>query len=87
MQDLGINLHGVNTLHPSFERDILFTYKHYHLEITASDQQERDLKQRLYAEGLAVNVQPFDLNKHSLFGDAEQRMQYQTPIEGRDSRY
>lgn len=34
-------------------------YKHYHLEITATDDQEIELKKKLQARSLAVDVKPF----------------------------
>lgn len=39
-------------------------YKHYHLEITATSEQEVNLKKRLLAEGLAIGIKPFHLTKH-----------------------
>jgi hypothetical protein len=40
------------------------SYKHYHLEITATNEQEMNLKKRLFAEGLAIDIKPFDLTKY-----------------------
>lgn len=57
--ELGINLHGVNILNPAFKREFTIIYKHYHLEITATDDQEIELKKKLQARSLAVDVKPF----------------------------
>ena len=42
------------------EREVTIVYKHYHLEITATDDQEIELKKKLQARSLAVDVKPFD---------------------------
>ena len=39
-------------------------YKHYHLEITATNEQEANLKKKLLAGGLAIDIKPFDLTKY-----------------------
>ena len=39
-------------------------YKHYHLEITATNEQEINLEKRLLSESLAIDIKPFDLTKH-----------------------
>ena len=44
------------------EREII--YKHYHLEITVTHDQEIELKKILQAQGLAIDVKPFDLNNY-----------------------
>ena len=49
---------------PAFEREITVPYTRYHLEITATDDQEMQLKKTLLAKGLAVNFKPFDMLKH-----------------------
>jgi adenosine deaminase len=64
MQDLKINIHGVNILKPAFKREKEITYKHYHLEISATNEQEMKLKKKLLAEGLAIDIKPFDLTEY-----------------------
>ena len=64
MQDLKINIYGVNVLQPTFEREEEVSYKHYHLEITATNEQEATLKKKLLAGGLAIDIKPFDLTKY-----------------------
>lgn len=61
LQDLKINIKGVNVLDPVFEREKEVPYKHYHLEITATKDQEMNLKKRLLARGLAIDIKPFNL--------------------------
>ena len=39
-------------------------HKHYHLEITATNSQELQLKDKLLARGLAIDIKPFNLAKH-----------------------
>ena len=39
-------------------------YKHYHLEIIATNDQEANLKKKLLAGGLAIDIKPFDLTKY-----------------------
>ena len=39
-------------------------YQHYHLEITATIDQEMKLKKALLAQGLAIDIKPFDLSEH-----------------------
>ena len=39
-------------------------YKHYHLEITTTNEQEANLKKKLLAGGLAIDIKPFDLTKY-----------------------
>ena len=38
--------------------------KRYHLEITATNEQETNLEKRLLAEGLAIGIEPFNLTKY-----------------------
>ena len=64
MQDLKINIHGVNALEPAFPREVEIPYKHYHLEITATNDQEINLKRKLLSEGLAIDIKPFDLSEY-----------------------
>ena len=64
LQDLKINIKGVNILEPAFDREMEIPYKHYHLEITATNDQEIKLKRSLLARGLAINIKPFELSKH-----------------------
>ena len=66
LQDLGINIHGVNVLEPAFPLEKEIPYKEYHLEISATNEQEMNLKKRLLADGLAIdiNCKPFHLTKH-----------------------
>ena len=64
IQDLKINIHGVNVLEPAFPREIDLPYKHYHLEITATNEQELNLKKRLLAGGLAIDIKPFDMTEY-----------------------
>ena len=59
-----MNIHGVNILKPAFKREIEIPYKHYHLEITATNEQEVNLKKRLLAGGLAIDIKPFHLTEH-----------------------
>ena len=54
MQHLKINIHGINILQPAFPLEMEIPYKEYHLEITATNEQEANLKKRLLAEGLAI---------------------------------
>ena len=54
LQDLRINIHGVNILQPAFPLEKEIPYKHYHLEITATNKQEMNLKERLLT-GLAID--------------------------------
>jgi predicted phage tail protein len=70
MQDLKIKIHGVNVVEPAFEREMKISYKHYHLEITATNEQETNLKKRLLAGGLAIDIKPFDLTEYQ---EADQR--------------
>ena len=39
-------------------------YKHYHLEITATNEQETNLRKKLLGGGLAIDIKPFNLTKH-----------------------
>ena len=39
-------------------------YKHYHLEITATNEQEINLIKELQAEGLAIDIKPFNLTEY-----------------------
>lgn len=64
LQDLRINIKGVNILKPVFRREREIPYKHYHLEITATNDQEIKLKKSLLARGLAVDIKLFELAKH-----------------------
>lgn len=41
--------------------DVEIPYNHYHLEIIATDDQVNQLKDLLYARGLAIDFMPFDL--------------------------
>ena len=38
-------------------------YKHYHVEITATSGQLKDVKRRILAKGLAIDIIPFDVAK------------------------
>ena len=84
-QDLNINLHGVNILSPAFERAKEIAYKHYHLEITVTRDQEIELEKTLQAQGLAIDVKPFDLSKHqqSDHDDVQNFLQTQCESEGK----
>ena len=64
MQDLKINIHGVNVLKPTFPWEREIPYKHYHLEITATNEQEINLIKRLQAKDLAIGIKPFDFTKY-----------------------
>ena len=64
MQDFKINIHEVNVLDPVFPREMEIAHKHYHLEITATNEQEMKLKKRLLSEGLAIDIKPFDLTEY-----------------------
>ena len=64
LQDLRINIKGVNILEPVFRRERDIPYKHYHLEITATNDQEIKLKKSLLDRGLAIDIKPFELAKH-----------------------
>ena len=64
LQDLRINIEGVNILETVFSREREIPYKHYHLEITATNDQEIKLKKSLLARGLAIHIKPFELAKH-----------------------
>lgn len=64
MQDLNININGVNILEPAFKRERKIPYSHYHLEITATNEQEMNLKKRLLAQGLAIGISRFNLAKY-----------------------
>ena len=64
MQDLKINIKGVNILKPNFTREKEIPHKHYHLEITATNNQEVQLKDKLLARGLAIDIKPFNLAEH-----------------------
>ena len=39
-------------------------YKHYHLEITATSGQLKEVKRRILAKGLAIDIIPFDVAKY-----------------------
>ena len=64
MQDFKINIHGVNVLDPVFPREMEISHKHYHLEITTTNEQEIKLKKRLLFEGFAIDIKPFDLTEY-----------------------
>ena len=57
---------------PAFKREITIVYKHYHLEITATNDQEIELKKKLQARGLAVDVKPFHLPSQSRTDDVDE---------------
>ena len=64
MQDLKINIHGVNVLKSAFPWKREISYKHYHLEITATNEQEITLIKRLQAKDLAIDIKPFHFTKY-----------------------
>jgi hypothetical protein len=64
MQDLKIYIHGVNFLEPSFPWEKTISYKNYHVEITATNEQEINLRKRLLSEGLAIGIKPFVSSKY-----------------------
>ena len=39
-------------------------YKHYHVEITATSDQLMEARRRILANGLAIDIFPFDVTKH-----------------------
>ena len=59
MQDLGINIIGVNTLDHVFDRKVTYKCKHNHVVLVATDDQEEELKQKLLLAGLAFDVKPY----------------------------
>lgn len=61
LQDLKLNINGVNILDPAFPCEKEIQYNHYHLEITATSDQEMNLKERLLAQSLAIDIKRFDL--------------------------
>ena len=79
MQDLKINIHGVNVLEPIFPREVEIPYKHYHLEITATNDQEIKLRKKLLSEGLAIDIKPFDLSEYQ---EANQTNDVQNYLQG-----
>ena len=58
----------MNILEPAFNREEEIQYKHYHLEITATNDQEMNLKRRLLVSGLAIDIKPFHFTKHQEAG-------------------
>ena len=54
----------MNILDTAFDREEEIQYKHYHLEITATNDQEMTLKNRLLAGGLVIDIKPFHFTKH-----------------------
>ena len=75
LQDLRINIYGVNILEPAFQREREIPYEHYHLEITATKDQEAQLLKRLLAQGLAVDIKPFSLANYQETDNANERVQ------------
>ena len=49
----------MNTLNVAFERESTVNYKHNHVEYVATPDQESELKTKLQAAGLAVDVKPY----------------------------
>ena len=49
----------MNTLNVAFERESAVNYKHNHVEYVATPDQEAELKTKLQAAGLAVDVKPY----------------------------
>ena len=72
-----INISGVNVLEPAFQREREIPYKHYHLEITATNEQYKKLKKDLLAQGLAVDIGPFDWPKHQQADQANDIQNFQ----------
>ena len=59
MQDLNINIIGVNTLDLAFDRTFKIPYKHNHVVFLATDDQKEELKHKLLVTGLAIDVKPY----------------------------
>ena len=79
-QELNINIIGVNTLNVAFERESTVNYKHNHVEYIATPDQESELKTRLQAAGLAVDVKPYTrINKqhHAPTDGASEALNFQ----------
>ena len=53
-------------------------YKHYHLEISATNEQEMNLIKTLQAEGLAIDIKPFDLTEYL---EADQAKEFQNRLQ------
>ena len=58
-QALNINMIGVNTLKPAFERQETHMYKHNHVVFVGTDKQEEELRNKLLVTGLAIDVKPY----------------------------
>ena len=49
----------------AFDRTILLKYKHIHVVLVATDEQEEQLKHELLVTGLAIDVKPYEYIQHS----------------------
>ena len=81
-QELNINIIGVNTLNVAFEQESTVNYKHNHVEYVATPDQESELKNRLQAAGVAVDVKPYTrihkiMQCHALTDGAREVLHFQ----------
>ena len=59
VQKLNINIIGVNTLNPAFDRTIPVKFKHNHVKLVATEEEVEELKCKLMETGLAFDVRPY----------------------------
>ena len=68
----------MNTLNVAFERESTVNYKHNHVEYVATPDQESELKTKLQAAGLAVDVKPYTrINKQQHASTAGEALHFQ----------
>ena len=57
VQSLDVNILGVNTLHCHEDRNCLVTYRYIQVEYVSTSKQESELRRKLKATGLVINVE------------------------------
>ena len=65
VQNFSINIIGVNTLNLAFKHTVPVSYQHNHVVLVATDEEIKELKRKLRATGLALDVRPYNRIKHS----------------------
>ena len=58
VQNLQINIIGVNTLHCREDRDHKILFKYNCVKFISTSEQENEIKARLKSTGLVVNIEP-----------------------------